>query len=241
MGLMSVRRRSLPCKRLLLGVIGASLIFGVKSLHDFLAVNDPVGEGVLVVEAWIPIQSLAEAKEVFNRGHYCYLVVVGGPIQEEGSPSNQPATYDELAGGRLAKLGFDTKKLVKVRVPQQTEGRRTLSSALAVGRWLGDLKTSVCCVDVFTASVHARKSWVLYQYALSGRYRVGIRAGSEVFGNRNRYWFLSKRGIWIFIRNLAAYAYAEVLVRFSKNVMPQIPSNASAEYHDALALGLCHP
>jgi hypothetical protein len=210
----SVLHRSLPYKRLQFGVIGALLIFAVQPLHDFLAVNDPVGEGVLVVEAWIPIEALAEAKEVFNRGHYRYLVVVGGAIHEEGGQSNQPATYDELAASRLEKLGFDTKKLVKISVPEQAEGLRTISSAVAVGRWLRDSRSSACCVDVFTASVHARKSWVLYQYALAGRYRVGIRAGPEVFGNPSRYWFLSKRGIWTFIRNVAGYAYAKVLIQF---------------------------
>jgi hypothetical protein len=37
-----------------------------------------VGEGILVVEAWIPEQTLAESAKIFNSGRYRYLVVVGG-------------------------------------------------------------------------------------------------------------------------------------------------------------------
>jgi hypothetical protein len=42
------------------GGIAAVLIFIAMFLHRFLAVNDPVGEGVLVVEAWIPEQTLSD-------------------------------------------------------------------------------------------------------------------------------------------------------------------------------------
>src|SRR5438309_8925275 len=106
--------RPLCCRWILLGIIGAVLIFIVTSIHSFLAVNNPVGRGILVVEAWIPTQTLAESVSVFNSQHYRYFVVVGGPIQGMGTNSNHATTYVDLAARGLEKLGLDTKKLVKI-------------------------------------------------------------------------------------------------------------------------------
>jgi hypothetical protein len=191
----------------------------MMSIHDFLAVNNPVGEGILVVEAWIPPQTLTESVNVFNSGRYSYLVVVGGPIQGSSSGSSAPTTYDDLAAKRLEKLGFDTKNLVKISVPGVSAGR-TLASATAVKRWLGSSGTPVCCVDVFTVGVHARKSWVLFQHALGKRYRVGIIAGPVVSYNR-RFWFFSTRGIWLVVRNLAGYVYSKFWILFNGCLNPR--------------------
>jgi hypothetical protein len=38
--------------------ICALLIFFVTSIYGFLAVNHPLGEGILVVEGWIPAKTL---------------------------------------------------------------------------------------------------------------------------------------------------------------------------------------
>src|SRR5260370_5443820 len=84
-------RRSLAHKRVPLWVtlgIGLALIFFLLSIHKFLAVSNPVGEGVLVVEAWVPAKTLEESPIVFNSGRYRYLVIVGGPVQGSGSESN---------------------------------------------------------------------------------------------------------------------------------------------------------
>ena len=204
------RRRSLASKRLPLWVaigIGVVLIFFVTSIHGFLAVSNPVGEGVLVVEGWIPAKALEESANVFNSGHYRYLVVVGGPAQGRGGKSGDPTTYADLAASRLEKLGFDTGKLVKVDVPAVSLGR-TLAGATEVKRWLCSSGISVCCVDVFTLGTHARKSWVLFRYALGGGYRVGIIAGSQNSYDP-RFWLVSRKGIWVVPRNVAGYVYAK--------------------------------
>lgn len=177
-------------------------------MHDFLAVSEPAGQGVLVVEAWIPTRSLAEAITLFNSHPYRQLVAVGGPIQN--ITSGLPSTFPELAANRLEKLGFDPRKIVEVRVPGEPEGFHTLSSARAVKRWLSLPGNSVCCVDVFTTGTHARKSWVFFRSILGGKFRVGIIAGTDAGSSRGRPWFRSKHGIWMFSRNLAGYVYAEL-------------------------------
>ena len=198
----------LRCKWVLPSVI-VILILAATSLHPFLAVNKPVGHGILVVEAWVPPKTLAESANLFNSGNYCCIVIVGGTIRGIERYSTHLTTYPDLAAKRLEELGFDTKKLVRISAPDVAIGRRTLTSAMAIKRWLNNSGASVCCLDVFTAGVHARKSWLLFRYALGDSFRVGIIAGDAAPYNR-AVWFLSPRGIWSVSHNLAGYVYSKL-------------------------------
>jgi len=187
-------------------------IIGAMSLPGFLAVTDPVREGVLVVEAWIPAGTLADSANVFNSGRYRYLVIVGSTTLRNGESKRATADTD-LVASRLENLGLDTKRLVAISVPDKSFGR-TLGRAVAVRRWLDSSGISVCCVDIFTVGVHARKSRILFQHALGDRYRVGIIAGPEVRYDP-RFWLVSKRGVWIVFRNLAGYLYSKLWIPFT--------------------------
>ena len=194
-------------------LICAVLIFMVMSIYKFLAVTRPLGDGILVVDAWIPARTLAESVSVFNSGRYRYLVVLGGPTQEIGKASHSPVADADLAANTLEKLGLDTRTLVRIRVPDDSSGR-TLRRAAAFRNWLDSSQASACSVDVFTAGVHARKSWILFRHALGSRYRVGIVAGNE-FRYPPRFWFISRTGIRIVSRNLAGYLYSKLWIAFN--------------------------
>jgi hypothetical protein len=193
----------------LTGAIFAFLVCGVISVHNFLAVNQPVDHGILVVEGWVPAHTLAGAMDVLNSRKYRQILVVGGPIQNENENDNpnHVASYDQLGTERLKTLGIDTNKLVPVNTAAVRFGR-TYTSATAVQHWLDTTKASDCCIDVLTAGPHARKSWVIFRSALGDHYRVGIIAGPEVSYDP-RFWFVSTKGIWIVTRNLAGYAYSK--------------------------------
>jgi hypothetical protein len=207
--------------------ICALLIFFVTSIYGFLAVNRPLGEGILVVEGWIPAKTLAESIHVFNSGSYQYLVVVGGPIDGTGSVSGYPTTYADLAASTLEQLGFDTEKLVKVNVPS-VSSERTFTGAADVKSWVERSGTNVCCVDIFTTGVHARKSWILSQYALGDSYRVGVIAGPEARFDPN-YWFVSPRGVWLVVRSLVGYVYYKfwILYHGKRSVSALVTSSCS--------------
>ena len=190
------------------------LIFFVTSIYGFLAVNHPLGEGILVVEGWIPAKTLAESVHVFNSGAYEYLVVVGGPIVGTGTESAHARTYADLAASRLEQLGFDTNKVIKINVPP-VSSERTLTGAAEVKHWLERSGTNVCCVDIFTVGVHARKSWILSRYALGDTYRVGIIAGPEPEFDP-KYWLVSRRGSLLVVRNLAGYVYYKSWIFFKR-------------------------
>jgi hypothetical protein len=115
-----------------LAAICTLLLWLITSAYRFLAANQPTGEGVLVVEGWIPKSTLAASLSIFNHGHYQYLVVVGGPTQDAGRSTT---TYADLAASRLEHLGFDNKRLIKINVPP-VRSERTLTGMLDVRRWL---------------------------------------------------------------------------------------------------------
>ncbi len=174
------------------------LIFFVTSIYGFLAVNHPLGEGILVVEGWIPAKTLAESVHVFNSGAYQYLVVVGGPIVGTGAESGHARTYADLAASRLKQLGFDTNKLIKINVPPVTS-ERTLTGAAHVKRWLERSGTKVCC---------------------GGSYQVGIIAGPQASFDP-KYWPVSRKGTWIVVRNLAGYVYYKFWIFFNRKASPR--------------------
>jgi len=56
------------------------LVALVLTAHRFLAVTHPTGQGILVVEAWIPNKTLQEAARISQSGSYRYLVVIGSQV-----------------------------------------------------------------------------------------------------------------------------------------------------------------
>lgn len=215
--------------------IGAFVVIFIASIYSFLAISHPQGKGILVVEAWIPQKTLEAVVPVFHSGNYQSLFIVGGPIQGTSDMPGHPVTFADRAESALLRLGIDRKQLIKINVPPVSQ-ERTLTGAAAAKVLLERSGTRVCCVDVFTVGVHARKSWILSQYAFGTRYRVGVIAGPESSFDA-RLWFVSKRGIRIVLRNLAGYMYYKFWILsggkesptlFSFIAIPHRPSKASS-------------
>lgn len=212
------------------GAFVAAFVLIAMLLGDFLAVSRPLGQDILVVEAWIPKESLAQVPSVLRSGHYRYLVVVGDPAE-----ASDKISAADVAGTELEKLGCDASTMVKIRVPFQSTfrsyvipigappfcgvalrfqlSRRTYARALAVSEWLKSSRIPAHGVDVLTASVHARKSWILFQHAIGDKYRVGIIAAPVVDYNP-RYWLLYRTGIYVIPYCLIGYSYAKCLIFF---------------------------
>src|SRR5713226_3168825 len=71
------------------------LALAIRALHPFLAVNDPVADGLLVVEGWMPDYGMEIAIEEFKRNHYQTVYVTGGPL-EYGMHLAAYRTYAQL-------------------------------------------------------------------------------------------------------------------------------------------------
>ena len=192
----------------LLGVttLFALLVFTL-TIHDFLAISRPVDGNVLVVEAWIlSSPAIREAMEEFERGHYEWLVTVGGPIGEDGESAGQENSA-ELAARELRELGVDANRVIVLPIVNVTR-HRTYASALALKSWLRRSNIETTGVNVFTRGVHARKSLVLFRRALGPGTHVGVIAGTENTYDPD-YWWISIRGIHMVLRKTIGYLYAE--------------------------------
>ncbi len=67
---------------LVLGALVAVLLTCfVRALHPFLALNNPISDGLLVVEGWTPDYALSVAIEELKRNRYDKIYVSGGPIE----------------------------------------------------------------------------------------------------------------------------------------------------------------
>jgi hypothetical protein len=213
----------------------ATFVVSAATVHQFLAVSAPQGQGVLVVEAWIPEDAISESAKVFNAGPYRYLVLVGAPMRGSDAQFGRFTNYADRAASRLERNGFDSTKLVAIKVPSQPT-RRTFAMATAVRDWLRTSAVSIRTVDVFTTGVHARKSWILFQHALGKDYSVGVISGRETSYDPSAWW-ISRRGLWLVTRNLAGYAYSRLWI-YADKLCATTGSRVSTEWR-VRSVGWC--
>lgn len=70
-----------------IGAVLITLIFFIQTIHDVLAINEPVRANVLVVEGWAWYSAvMQEAAEEFYRGAYDLVIVVGTFSDASGHP-----------------------------------------------------------------------------------------------------------------------------------------------------------
>lgn len=181
----------------------------VLSVHDFLAVNRPIGSGLLIIEGWLPPWALDQVHDIVASGHYSQIVFVEYP----GSPTFPEARLSDHRSLR-AELGNQQAPVITVRFAPS--GHKTYSGALAVKSWSDTQATRVRTADVVTVGVHARKSNFLYRKVLEqDTIEVGIIAAKPRDYDANL-WFLSLRGIWLVGRNIVGYSYSVLWLTYSR-------------------------
>ena len=187
-------------------------------IHPFLAVSQPVGGDILVVEGWLPGYALEEALAVFRQQRYRLLVTTGGPLGK-GSHLSDYATTAELAAASLRALGGDPQGIVAVAA-SAVRADRTYASALALAGWLSGSGLAVEAQDVVSRGAHARRTRLLFHRALG----TGVRAGRVAVAARNydaeRWWAWSD-GVRSVVSETVAYLYARFL--FADNAAQPAP------------------
>jgi hypothetical protein len=173
-----IRRREIwvPTIRgwfVLLAIVGAMFVLGVRSLHPFLAVNQPVGARILVVEGWMEPDGLDQAIATFRSGRYERIVTTGGPIGWAGFHGS--STFAERAAGYLRQQGIAEAVVTAVPTPETTR-ERTYLSAVMVREWARNSGISLDALDVFSSGTHARRSRLLYRLAFGPNVAVGVYA-----------------------------------------------------------------
>src|SRR5207237_10653069 len=66
----------------LLVVLALAALIAGRALYPFLAINEPSGGKILVVEGWMNPEGLDQAVEVFRKGSYELAVATGASVAE---------------------------------------------------------------------------------------------------------------------------------------------------------------
>jgi hypothetical protein len=167
-------------------LVGVAGVLAARALPRFLAVDDPKGQGILVVEGWLPRDALRLAAETYAHGEYDALVVSGGPVGDRAWEGGFP-TYAERGAAELRRLGVVEPALSVVPAPASAQDR-TYRSAVAVRQWIESRGKAVVTVDVMTYGPHARRSRALYRLALGSSIAVGSRAAPPSDYDLARWW-----------------------------------------------------
>jgi len=211
--LFATRQCKLPTWRawllaLAVAIIGSVLF--VHALYPFLAVNEPVRGGVLVVEGWASDYTLQAAADEFQKGGYSTLYVVGGPI-DRGAALSAYDSFAALGAATLKAVGVPPDKVQAVpspAVPQDrtyTEGKELRKLWETAGGPPGQ-------VHLVTEGAHARRSRLLFEMALDHKVQIGITAVPPR-GFDSRHWWKSSAGFRNVTGELLGYAYARILFR----------------------------
>jgi hypothetical protein len=168
-------------------VVGAATILLVaSSLHSFLALNQPVGARILIVEGWMDSEGLDQAVAAFRLGGYERIVTTGGPL--EWRELHGPTTYAERAANYLKKRhGLTEASVTAVSAPETAQGR-TFLGAVLVREWAKRSGLTFDALDVFSSGTHARRTRLLYRLAFGPNVNVGVIAARSTDYDADAWW-----------------------------------------------------
>jgi len=181
---------------LLVVVVVTASLFALRQLASVLAVHDPAttrdgrGASTLIVEGWLEEDGLDAAIAVIARGHYQRVIASGGPIDGWREARAWP-TYAERAADYLRRHGVTSIPVVAVAAPESAQDR-TFLSAVVVRDWLRREGATIDAVDLFSGSVHARRSRLVFQMAFGPEVDVGVFAAAPGRYALERWWTTSE-------------------------------------------------
>jgi DUF218 domain len=210
-GLLVRRERwtlSLKAKVLVLVAGIAAGLAVVRFLYPFLAITDKVHGQYLVVEGWIPPETLKYAVAEFKGGDY-REILTSGCIVRDRLNSDVKVTYADWAAADLRKLGIPAGSVQAIPCGEERTDR-TYSSALAVKAWLDEHRVPVESLDLVTLGPHARRSRLLYEEAFGRKVKVGVIAIPSPDYDANHWWRYSE-GVREVIGEGIGYLYVKFL------------------------------
>ena len=212
-GLIHRRQCLLPTWRgwlILLLAAGGLAVTGLRCLYPFLAPNDPLPGGVIVVEGWAPDYALEIVTREFRSHHYEKVYVTGGPL-DYGSFLSEYQTFADRGAASLLKMGLTTNEVQAVPAPFARQDR-TYTAALALRNWWRAHSLAPREVQLMSEGPHARRSRILYRKALGSEVRVGITAIQDQ-NYDPKHWWRSSAGFRNVLDETIAYVYVTLFFR----------------------------
>lgn len=210
-GLLRRRQCLVPTWRgwvVILLAAAAMLLSAAQIVHPFLAVNEPLRGGFLVVEGWVPDPVLEEAVKEYESHPYIGFFVTGGPL-EKGMPFSQFGTYAELSASCVRAISQGRVEAQAVSASGVAQDR-TYASALALRTWGREHGKVASRINVVSVGAHSRRTRLLYQKAFGGAAEIGIISGQES-GFDPAQWWRSSAGVRSVVDEVIAYLYARCL------------------------------
>jgi len=193
--------------RLLAGLLVLIAIGTVQlRIHSFLAITDPVPADVLIIEGWIPPDTVRQAAAEFRQGGYHQLIVLR-PIFDDADKYQSGRYNGDFIANLLIENGVPKDEETTL-FPVVAQKDRTYHSALVARQWLADHGMVVKSLDVATLGPHARRSRLLYEKAFGDDVEIGIIA----LFNREydpAHWWRTSEGVREVVGETIAYFYAK--------------------------------
>ncbi len=162
-----------------------------RHAYDLLAPTEPApGARTLVVEGWLSLAELRQARALRRTGRYERVLVTGGPIEPEQDAGGW-GNHAARGAAFLRADGASTVPVIAVPAPHTLQ-ERTYLSALMVRDWAAQAGVQLAAVDVYTLGVHARRSRQVYRMALGDAVAVGVVAVPPADHDGPRWWTSSK-------------------------------------------------
>lgn len=173
---------------LLLLAFAALIAVGLAlSAYRLLAPRSPAaGARTLVVEGWLDGGELRQAAAAARSGGYARVLTTGGPIDplmDVGGWQN----FASRAATRLRAEGLTSVPVIAVPAPATTQERSYLS-ALQVRAWVKQNDPTLTALDLYSAGVHARRSWRVYRMAFGDQVDIGVLAARPSDHDPQRWW-----------------------------------------------------
>ena len=209
------RRRSLAVPTwlgwlvLLFSGIALALV-GIRCIYPFLAVNNPLPGGALVVEGWSWDYDFAYVVAEAHRHHYDKIYVTGGPF-ELGAALSGYQTHAERGAARLVQMGLSTDEVQAVPAPAHRQDR-TYTAAAALRNWWQDHGVKPTSINLITDGPFSRRSRLLYIKALGKGVHVGVTSlPQQKFDPKH--WWRTSIGFRTVVDESIGYFYALLFFR----------------------------
>ena len=196
-------RLGLTLQGWLLGLALVSVVVWglVSHAHGFFALNQPLNNAdLLVVEGWVTDDNAQNAIQEFKAHPYKAIVTTGTQLPR-GYYLSEYKSFAELSRASLIRMGIPTDQIIAIPaagVPRD----RSYTSAVALKNWLSSQKTSsqktssqnrvYRSANLFSESVHARRSWMLFKRALGSQLELGIISVPSTDYDADRWWTQSE-------------------------------------------------
>jgi len=190
---------------ILIGVSCLALtIFVINNLANYLALQQPVNKGILVVEGWVSEQTLLQAIHAYKTNPYQQIITTGGLIKRR--QQREYKSYADSAAAFLLKNGINKSEVTSLPTPDSAQNR-TFLSAVIVRDWLIKQKNKTQYINVVSEGVHARRTLILYQMAFANKLNIGIMAGEPEEYSLDSWWGASA-GVKTVISELIGLAWS---------------------------------